>query len=137
MLSALLGAVVGGLLALAGSVLVGRREVVRRARIRLYDEMIPSAMNVLRLREDLDLPLYRAIVRAATLAGPKDRAKAVALTKMAMESEDAWTKAALDDYGEVTDPAAVDRRHRELNDIRLALQDLWETVERKIAGWHL
>jgi hypothetical protein len=43
--AALLGAIVGGLLALAGSVLVNRWELRRTARLRMYEELLPKVEN--------------------------------------------------------------------------------------------
>jgi hypothetical protein len=42
LLSALLGAIVGGLTALLGSVLVKRWELKKTTRIRMYDELMPA-----------------------------------------------------------------------------------------------
>jgi hypothetical protein len=45
LLAALLGAIVGGLLTLAGSVLVNTWELRRTARFRIYDELLPKIMD--------------------------------------------------------------------------------------------
>jgi hypothetical protein len=45
--AAILGAVVGGLASLAGSVTVGRRETIRAHRIELFRDMVPAANDLL------------------------------------------------------------------------------------------
>jgi hypothetical protein len=42
LISALVGALVGGAASLAGSFLVARRDLIRRTRIRMYDEVVPN-----------------------------------------------------------------------------------------------
>jgi hypothetical protein len=75
--AALLGAVVGGLLALYGSVLVNRWEVRRTARFRMYQELLPRIKNDTwppfrwrgEGREEFEKSID-ALMRAATVAGP-------------------------------------------------------------------
>jgi hypothetical protein len=50
LLAALLGALVGGLLALIGSVLVKRWELRKTTRIRMYDELMPAPLELYRRR---------------------------------------------------------------------------------------
>ena len=50
LLAALLGALVGGLLALIGSVLVKRWELRKATRIRMYDELLPAPLELYRRR---------------------------------------------------------------------------------------
>ena len=85
LLSALLGAVVGGAATLAGSVLVSRWELQRRARLRLYEELLPRVKNEtwpqFRRRdgghEELEQSLD-ALERTAVIAGPREWWYAVA-----------------------------------------------------------
>jgi hypothetical protein len=77
LLAALLGAIVGGLLALAGSVLVNRWELRRTARFRMYEELLPRVKNETwpRLRwrradRDLFEQSLDALERAGAIAGP-------------------------------------------------------------------
>ena len=77
LVAALLGAVVGGLLALYGSVLVNRWEVRRTARFRMYQELLPRIKNDTwppfrwrgEGREEFEKSID-ALMRAATVAGP-------------------------------------------------------------------
>lgn len=82
--SALLGAVVGGAMSMLGTIVVGRRELTRGARIRLYDEDIPSLLDKTP-NEDRRFPpsfhwkmtSYREQVRrTATIAGWRTRRQA-------------------------------------------------------------
>jgi hypothetical protein len=79
--AALLGAVVGGVLTMCGTIVVGRRELTRRSRIEIYDVLLPTLFRSsqapvqgqgIRL---LSPPNWQteatrdAVVRAGTLAG--------------------------------------------------------------------
>jgi hypothetical protein len=99
LLAGLLGAVVGGILAIAGSVVVGRREVTRRHRITLHLSLLPQLPNQLRAPNAFDLgrptPTQRAekIEREATVASRTDRDKArtiLARTKAAQSAFNKW-----------------------------------------------
>lgn len=46
-LAALLGATAGGAASLGGSVVVNRRELIRQARFRLHDELIPGLVDAI------------------------------------------------------------------------------------------
>jgi hypothetical protein len=79
LLAALVGAIVGGLLALAGSVLVNRWELRRTARFRVYQELLPRVMNETwpRFRwhgEQAELfeQSMDALQRASTVPGPRE-----------------------------------------------------------------
>jgi hypothetical protein len=79
LLAALLGAIVGGFLALAGSVLVNRWELRRTARFRVYQELLPRVMNETwpRFRwrgEQAELfeQSMDALQRASTVLGPRE-----------------------------------------------------------------
>jgi hypothetical protein len=77
LLSALLGAVVGDVATLVGSVLVNRWELRRAARFRMYQELLPLVKNETwpryrwrgNEREEFERSLD-ALVRAGTVAGP-------------------------------------------------------------------
>jgi hypothetical protein len=82
------GAVIGFAGSLFGSILVNRRELVRRTRLRLYDELIPAAQksvnDFLEQGLDDDVPVTEKILlvqRTAQITGRKDRR----LAKRAME----------------------------------------------------
>jgi hypothetical protein len=76
--AALLGAIVGGLLTLAGSVLVNRWELRRRARFRIYEELLPRVRESWeRLKWHGEQPeLFEqsldALQRASTVLGPRE-----------------------------------------------------------------
>lgn len=71
--SALAGAIAGGGAALVGSIIVNRRELTRRARIRMFDEILPELVN----RDNGDLgdaePEFKALERAAAISSRGDR----------------------------------------------------------------
>lgn len=82
--SAIGGAVVGGVLAMAGGIVVSRREAKRTAQVRLFDEVLPPLMFELELGHDAlaykpDLLTMRAVVRYGILAGRKTRRCTTAL----------------------------------------------------------
>jgi hypothetical protein len=77
LLSALLGAIVGGAATLSGSVLVNRWELRRTARFRMYEELLPRVKNETwpRFRWDgHDRELFEqsldALERVGAIAGP-------------------------------------------------------------------
>jgi hypothetical protein len=71
--SALAGAIAGGGAALVGSIIVNRRELTRRARIRMFDEILPELVD----RDNGDLgdaePEFKALERAAAMSSRGDR----------------------------------------------------------------
>ncbi len=67
--AALLGALVGGFAAAAGSVLVNRRELVRSARVRLHDELLPELEESVDQSRDEFRKQLEASRRASVLAG--------------------------------------------------------------------
>jgi hypothetical protein len=78
LLAALLGAIVGGLLALGGSVLVNTWELRRRARFRMYEELLPRVKEAWeRLRWHGEQPeifeqSMDALHRASIVLGPNE-----------------------------------------------------------------
>jgi hypothetical protein len=82
LLSALLGAIVGGVLTLAGSVVMNRSVTARAARIRLYDELLPQLGGAFSsFLEDWDVHArgdsvardLEAMSRVSVIAGPRER----------------------------------------------------------------
>jgi hypothetical protein len=90
LLSALLGAIVGGAASLAGAIVVSRWNRVSDARLRLYDELIPAAMSLTeqldgnlldeQLRDNLTGVLH-AMRRASIVAGRPERRAADAIVR--------------------------------------------------------
>lgn len=82
------GALVGGVASMLGTIVVGRRELTRKARIRLFDELIPDLFEwtsvdgehghewVPKWTVGEGLP---AMLRAAIIAGRKDDKRALKL----------------------------------------------------------
>jgi hypothetical protein len=80
--SALLGALVGGAASLAGSVLVARRQLTRETRIRMYNELVPALQQEVARYANLVIPPFseferhvEALHRAAIIAGCSDSAR--------------------------------------------------------------
>jgi hypothetical protein len=92
LLAALLGAVVGGLLALAGSVLVNRWELRRTARLGMYVELLPRVKNETwprfrgrgEGREAFEQSLD-ALKRAGAIVGPRESVSAVWISLKGVE----------------------------------------------------
>jgi hypothetical protein len=86
LLAALLGAIVGGLLTLAGSVLVNRWELRRTARFRIYEELLPKitqetwpSLKLHGEQPELFHQSMDALQRASTILGPNEwRAASIA-----------------------------------------------------------
>jgi hypothetical protein len=132
--SNLIAALVGGGLALAGSVLVNRRELVRAKRIWMYDELLPG------LRETVgrvtvptqgDKPMTAwldDLGRAATIAGRKD----VKLVNAIRKVVDDWR---------AESKQLTDQRDREMKaappEDRTAIagdhQERWDQQSKKVA----
>ncbi len=93
MVPVLIGAAIGFAGSLSGSILVNRRELVRRMRLQLYNELIPTAQKAVNdfldqgLADDDPVTDQMVIVdRVARITGRKDRR----LSKRAMEQ---WQEA--------------------------------------------
>jgi hypothetical protein len=100
LLAALLGALVGGLLALVGSVLVKRWELKKTTRIRMYDELIPSlyrhysGSSIVIGLVDLGIrkgPVPRPTMKFIDYVGELHRAGIVAGPSEAQIAEQIWT----------------------------------------------
>jgi hypothetical protein len=78
LIAALLGAIVGGVATLAGSIVVNRRERALDARLRMYDKLLPAtgkAWETFTSESEagpLNESLY-ALRRASVIAGPAER----------------------------------------------------------------
>ena len=90
LLSALLGAIVGGAASLAGSIVVGRWSRVSDARLRLYDELLPEATSTWeQLRYNIGISelhdrmngTVHALRRASVVAGQPERRAADAIVR--------------------------------------------------------
>ena len=81
LLAALVGAIVGGAASLAGTMVVNKRQMTTNARMRLYDELLPSlarAVDALRsvfdpIGVDEVADLLAAVRRASAIAGRSER----------------------------------------------------------------
>ena len=131
MLAALLGAIVGGALALIGSIVVNQRVQVRANRVRLFDEIIPPLMNKLADTGTLDLRAFQVLVRAASLAGRSDYHKANAIWTMASSALERHNNSPVDVYGNRT-PEATARLNLDLAEISQALKELGLYVGGKV-----
>jgi hypothetical protein len=137
LLSALLGAVVGGALTLTGSIVVSRWSRASEARMRMYDELIPQAMGSLyRLEVEPHAPdagdhvgalsdTLHALRRASVVAGRPERRAADSIIR-------AWYEASgegsllLQQPGGISEPADSFRR------IRPSLEGLMRILERRL-----
>jgi hypothetical protein len=90
LISALLGAIVGGVASLAGSIVVSRWTRASDARLRLYEQLVPEAQRAQRrLRGHLDdeqlrnglIHALRDIHRASVVAGKSERKTAHFIVK--------------------------------------------------------
>jgi len=90
--SALVGAVVGGVLAIGGAVWVMRRERTRIHREAIYSQLIPALERHLGLMGELAavIAAAAALRRVARLASNRDHSKATAIEVLAIESAGAW-----------------------------------------------
>lgn len=83
----LLGSVVGAAGSIGGSLILGRRELTRSARIRIYRDLLPSIVDATLDAPPWSTPVARssmeALYREAVLAGRRDGA-------MAERAVDAW-----------------------------------------------
>jgi hypothetical protein len=143
LLSAMLGAIVGGVLTLTGSVLVNRWEAARNARLRLYEELIPRAnesfykfaynQDSTTSEQGTDADM-KAIWRASVLAGRRE----VRVAKAIREAWGALTQSPgqLADLALETTSEAVEEFHyREpkLRDtISAKLYELETLLERRL-----
>jgi hypothetical protein len=90
LLAALVGAIVGGALSLAGSVWVNRMEVARAARLRIYDELLPKLRSDLfSFVEDVEGDKsdvlgeeIRVLVRVSFIAGRPEHGHAASVAKV-------------------------------------------------------
>jgi hypothetical protein len=74
---ALIGAIVGGGLAIAGSVFVARYELTRRHRVNIHLTLLPALLNALRgQRLAPAIELADEIEREAVVASRRDRSRA-------------------------------------------------------------
>jgi hypothetical protein len=90
LLSALLGAIIGGVLSVAGSVWVNRMEVSRTARLRIYDELLPKLRSDFhsfvedsetRKEAVLDVEI-RSLVQASLIAGRSEYHHATSIAEV-------------------------------------------------------
>jgi hypothetical protein len=90
--TALLGAIVGGVLAIGGAVWVMRRERTRIHRETIYAEILPRLEHGLGPNSDLTATTgdATALQRLARLASRRDFRKAEAIGLLAIESAGSW-----------------------------------------------
>jgi hypothetical protein len=72
-LAALAGALVGGVATLGGSIIVERKKIAREQRIRIYDDLLPATRREVGWPSDEGLFAVEQVLRAATIAGRKER----------------------------------------------------------------
>jgi hypothetical protein len=77
LLSALVGALVGGAASLAGTVLVNRMQMATAARMRMYDEMLPKLSEAIsgpnQLDRDAVTKILEQLLRVGAIAGRSER----------------------------------------------------------------
>jgi hypothetical protein len=102
LLAAFVGAVTGGAASLAGSIYVGRRDLTRKTRIRMYHDLIPPIQeDISRLiEEESQSPeprkeIYRAVkvlARESVLAGRIDSRKLAVLENLCNDQQTSYEK---------------------------------------------
>jgi hypothetical protein len=91
LLAGVVGAVVGGVASLAGSMFVNKWQMATHARMRLYDELLPNLASAMDSAIDPQVPedqmaeeyvpeLLEKVRRASAIAGPVERKAAHNLT---------------------------------------------------------
>lgn len=91
LLAAFLGAVVGGILSLVGSVFVNKMQITTTARMRLYDELLPRLESAIEahyhpqvredhMAEEVTPELLEEVRRASAISGRFERKAAHNLT---------------------------------------------------------
>jgi hypothetical protein len=93
LLSAFVGAIVGGTASLAGTMVVNRRQMTVNARMRLYDELLPKLADAVDsiLDENLDpITAYAAGEQMPELLGAVRRASAIAGRSERKAAHDLW-----------------------------------------------
>lgn len=138
--SAIGGAVVGGVLAMAGGIVVSRREARRTAQVRLFDEVLPPLMFDLELGHDClackpELLAMRAVVRYGILAGRKTRRYTTALNLAWLERKrvlDGLSRPG-DWQNDTLTAAAQERVNASTTELRQRIDDLYAHLERELA----
>jgi hypothetical protein len=140
LLAALLGAIVGGLLALYGSILVNRWELRRKARFRMYEELLPRIKNETwpRFRSrnvnrdafemSVDRDAFEqsldALERAGAIAGPREWIGASWVKIQAgIYIFDAFSEAP-----ESSDPSALDEKAKLMRKLRAKAKDIDDAI---------
>lgn len=143
LVAAFVGALVGGAASLAGSIFVGRRDLTRRVRIQMYQELIPPLQDkMIRITNDSAASprdriiketsprdeVYAAMTvlhRASVIAGRSDSTKVKALEELCRRQQETSRRylesRKLDVDGEYN--RAIQRLERQIRASALSIQD--------------
>lgn len=122
----LVGAIIGGVLSIIGSVLVSRYEHKRQQRGRIYDGYLPALLSGPSASADVE-----GMLRAATVAGREDRRRAVRIRPLYEETQQ--TQEALrKEWGSVPSDREIAEADAARQRLRVELESYADWLEKKL-----